>query len=146
MPDAEQETEGTVRREYTRPGTGPLPAGGGHSRKETAVRPGGGTGPLSPMVASGGGPDGGYDVAELVRRALHAAASQVEPSPDGLDRIHEKIHGPAGSAEPRDLAAGGGPLPAGCHQAAPGGPRSAGASPELTGPAEGDKVTPIASN
>jgi len=32
-----------------------------------------------------------HDFAELVRSALHAAAEQVEPRPDGLDRIRTAI-------------------------------------------------------
>jgi uncharacterized delta-60 repeat protein len=45
------------------------------------------------MVRSGHGPDGpeGQEFAEFVRHALHAAADQVEPSPDGLQRIRDKI-------------------------------------------------------
>jgi hypothetical protein len=99
--EAEQATEGPGRRECTLSGAGPLPAGGGHGRKETAGRPIA-PGSLPRMVAPGRGPGGGHDFAELVRSALHAAAGQVEPSPDGLGRIHEKIYGPAYGAGPRD--------------------------------------------
>ncbi len=41
------------------------------------------------------GPDGtppqGPDFAEFLRHALHAAADQVEPRPDGLERIRARI-------------------------------------------------------
>ena len=50
------------------------------------------------MVRSGRGSDGGQgdEFAEFVRHSLHAAADQVEPSPDGLQRIRDKIRsGPA---------------------------------------------------
>jgi hypothetical protein len=41
------------------------------------------------MVRSGGGFDGGQgpDFADFLRRELHAAADQVEPASDGLERI-----------------------------------------------------------
>ena len=46
------------------------------------------------------GPDGtppqGHDFADYVRRALHAAADQVDPHPDGLERIRARVQsGPA---------------------------------------------------
>jgi len=49
---------------------------------------------------TGHGPDGtppqGHDFADLVRQALHAAANQVKPRADGLDRIRARIRsGPA---------------------------------------------------
>ena len=46
------------------------------------------------MGRAGRGPDGpprGQDFAEFLRRALHAAADQVEPSADGLERIRARI-------------------------------------------------------
>lgn len=52
------------------------------------------------MARTGYGPDGTpawwRDFAEFVRRALHAAADQVEPRADGLESIRARI--PAGSA------------------------------------------------
>jgi len=42
-------------------------------------------------VRSGPPPRQPHDFAELVRSALHAAADQVEPRPDGLDRIRAAI-------------------------------------------------------
>jgi hypothetical protein len=53
------------------------------------------------------GRDGGraqaHEVAELVSRALHAAADQVEPQADGLERIRAKIR-LAGATRPGFLA------------------------------------------
>ena len=49
----------------------------------------------------------GDEFAEFVRRSLHTAAEQVEPNPDGLDRIREKIRsGPvyASAADPEAAA------------------------------------------
>ncbi len=45
------------------------------------------------MVRSGRGFDGGQgpDFADFLRRELHAAADQVEPGADGLERIRDKI-------------------------------------------------------
>jgi uncharacterized delta-60 repeat protein len=45
------------------------------------------------MMGSGHGPDEGQgrEFTEFVRHALHAAADQVEPSPDGLQAIRDKI-------------------------------------------------------
>ena len=45
------------------------------------------------MVRPGHGSDGGQgnEFSEFVRHALHAAADQVEPSPDGLQQIRDKI-------------------------------------------------------
>jgi hypothetical protein len=45
------------------------------------------------MVRSGRGFDGGqgHDFGEFLRRELHAAADQVEPGADGLERIRDKI-------------------------------------------------------
>jgi hypothetical protein len=68
------------------------------------------------MVRTGYGPEGTqaqwHDFAEFVRRALHAAADQVEPQADGLEPIRAKI--PAGSGhcqpahrEPAPRRAGG---------------------------------------
>jgi hypothetical protein len=55
------------------------------------------------MTRTGCGPEGTpaqwYHFAEFVRRALHAAADQVEPQADGLEPIRARI--PAGPA-PRD--------------------------------------------
>ena len=50
------------------------------------------------MTRSGhdGAPPPGHDFGEFVRHALHAAADQVEPRPDGLERIRERVRsGPA---------------------------------------------------
>ncbi|MGH3233995.1 MAG: hypothetical protein ACRDOH_12220, partial [Streptosporangiaceae bacterium] len=43
-----------------------------------------------------GMPPQGQDFAEYVRHALHAAADQVEPRPDGLERIRARV-GSAGA-------------------------------------------------
>ena len=45
------------------------------------------------MTRSGhdGMPPQGQDFAEFVRHALHAAADQVEPRPDGLERIRARV-------------------------------------------------------
>jgi uncharacterized delta-60 repeat protein len=45
------------------------------------------------MMRSGHGPDDGpgREFTEFVRHALHSAADQVEPSPDGLQQIRDKI-------------------------------------------------------
>ena len=43
-----------------------------------------------------GTPPPGHDFGEFLRHALHAAADQVEPRPDGLERIRARIgSGPA---------------------------------------------------
>ncbi len=55
------------------------------------------------MVRSGGGFDGGQgpDFADFLRRELHAAADQVEPGSDGLERIRDKIRSrPAHASRP----------------------------------------------
>ena len=60
------------------------------------------------MVRSGHGSDGGQgnEFAEFVRRSLHDAADQVEPSPDALQRIRDKIRsGPAYGTARQPLAA-----------------------------------------
>jgi hypothetical protein len=53
------------------------------------------------MARTGYGPEGTpawwQDFAAFVRRALHAAADQVEPKADGLESIRARI--PAGSAQ-----------------------------------------------
>ncbi|HYB18795.1 MAG TPA: hypothetical protein VEF71_25470, partial [Streptosporangiaceae bacterium] len=62
------------------------------------------------MVRSGHGSDGaqGHEFAEFVRRSLHAAADQLEPSPDGLQRIRDKIRSrPAHATARRFWLAGG---------------------------------------
>ncbi len=45
------------------------------------------------MTRPGHGPEGaqGTNFTEFVRHALHAAADQLEPGADGLERIREKI-------------------------------------------------------
>ncbi|MGH3283192.1 MAG: hypothetical protein ACRDPD_00645, partial [Streptosporangiaceae bacterium] len=56
------------------------------------------------MVRSGRGSDGGQgqDFADFLRRELHAAADQVEPGSDGLERIRDKIRSrPAHASQPR---------------------------------------------
>ena len=56
------------------------------------------------MVTSGHGFDGGpgRDFADFLRRELHAAADQVEPGTDGLERIRDKIRSrPAPASRPR---------------------------------------------
>jgi len=55
-------------------------------------------------VRSGRGSDGGQgpDFAEFLRRELHAAADQVEPGGDGLERIRDKIRSrPAHASRPK---------------------------------------------
>lgn len=51
-------------------------------------------------TGSGRGPDSipphGREFADYVRRALHAAADQVEPQADGLEPIRAKIMAGAG--------------------------------------------------
>jgi hypothetical protein len=59
------------------------------------------------MTRTGRGPEGTpaqwYHFAEFVRRALHAAADQVEPQADGLEPIRARIPaGPAAGPAPRD--------------------------------------------
>ena len=59
------------------------------------------------MVRSGRGSDGrkGHDFAEFLRRELHAAADQVEPGVDGLERIRAKIRSrPAHASQPNGVA------------------------------------------
>jgi hypothetical protein len=55
------------------------------------------------MVRSGRGFDGGQgdDFADFLRRELHAAADQVEPGADGLERIRDKIRSRPAHARPR---------------------------------------------
>ena len=56
------------------------------------------------MVRSGRGFDGGpgQDFADFLRRELHAAADQVEPGSDGLERIRDKIRSrPARASQPK---------------------------------------------
>ena len=56
------------------------------------------------MVTSGHGFDGGpgHDFADFLRRELHAAADQVEPGADGLERIRDKIRSrPAHASRPK---------------------------------------------
>ena len=43
-----------------------------------------------------GAPAGGHGFGEYLRRALHAAADQVEPQPDGLAPIRARILTSAG--------------------------------------------------
>ena len=55
------------------------------------------------MVRLGRGFDGGQgqDFADFLRRELHAAADQVEPGSDGLERIRDKIRSrPAHASQP----------------------------------------------
>jgi len=55
------------------------------------------------MVRFGRGSDGGQgqDFADFLRRELHAAADQVEPGSDGLERIRDKIRSrPAHASQP----------------------------------------------
>ena len=64
------------------------------------------------MVRSGRGFDGGQgpDFAEFLRRELHAAADQVEPGADGLERIRDKIRSrPAHASRPKGRWASGWP-------------------------------------
>ena len=57
------------------------------------------------MSRPGHGPQGQGDFADFVRHALHAAADQVEPRGDGLERIREKIRSrPAQASQPRMAA------------------------------------------
>src|ERR1700732_2849542 len=58
------------------------------------------------MVRSVRGFDGGQgpDFADFLRRELHAAADQVEPGADGLERIRDKIRSrPAHASPPKGL-------------------------------------------
>ena len=58
------------------------------------------------MVRSGRGFDGGQgpDFTEFLRRELHAAADQVEPGADGLERIRDKIRSrPAHASRPKGV-------------------------------------------
>ncbi len=57
-------------------------------------------------MRSGRGFDGGQgrDFADFLRRELHAAADQVEPGADGLERIRAKIRSrPAHASQPKGL-------------------------------------------
>ena len=36
-----------------------------------------------------------YDYDDVLRRALHSAAESIEPSPDGLERIRERLAPPS---------------------------------------------------
>ena len=57
------------------------------------------------MSRPGHGPQAQGDFADFVRHALHAAADQVEPRGDGLERIREKIRSrPAQASQPRMAA------------------------------------------
>jgi len=56
-----------------------------------------GTGPAT-------GPTRGPEFAEFLRRALHAAADQVEPCADGLAPIRARILARAGVPWPQALA------------------------------------------
>lgn len=93
VPESGEEPEGPVKPGFARPGGGPLPADGGHSGGETgAQRDAPWT--VLPQVGTPGRVSGsGHDFAESVRRELQAAGGRVEPSPDGLERIREKIYG-----------------------------------------------------
>jgi hypothetical protein len=55
------------------------------------------------MVRPGRGFDGsqGQDFGEFLRRELHAAGDQIQPSADGLDRIREKIRSRSAHASGR---------------------------------------------
>ena len=70
------------------PGTGP-----GGIRGDGAPGPARGSEPMSPSV-----------FAELLRRALHAAADQAEPCTDGLAPIRARILARAGVPWPQALA------------------------------------------
>ena len=66
------------------------------------------------MTRSGhdGTPPPGHDFGDFLRHALHAAADQVEPRPDGLERIRARV--------------GSGPAYASKHSAATAGAASGG--------------------
>ena len=55
------------------------------------------------MMRAGRGPEGTpaqwYYFADFVRRALHAAADQVEPQADGLEPIRAKIPADSGARD-----------------------------------------------
>jgi len=54
-------------------------------------------------------PPQGPEFAEYLRRALHAAADQVDPRPDGLERIRARVQaGPAHASKHAKAAASGG--------------------------------------
>ncbi len=61
------------------------------------------------MVRSGhdGTPGQGQDFGDFLRRELHAAADQVEPRADGLERIRTRVgSGPAYASRHAGAAAG----------------------------------------
>ena len=55
-----------------------------------------------------GMPPQGQDFGEFLRHALHAAADQVEPRPDGLERIRARVRSGPAYASQHDRAAAGG--------------------------------------
>jgi hypothetical protein len=57
------------------------------------------------MSRPGHGPHGQGEFADFVRSALHAAADQVEPHGDGLERIREKIRSRPAHASQSRMAA-----------------------------------------
>ena len=59
-----------------------------------------------------GTPPPGHDFGEFLRHALHAAADQVEPRPDGLERIRARVKsGPAYASKHSGATAAGGRFP-----------------------------------
>ena len=61
-----------------------------------------------------GTPPPGHDFGEFLRHALHAAADQVEPRPDGLERIRARVKsGPAYASKHSGAPAGAGGFLAG---------------------------------
>src|SRR5262245_53227927 len=62
-----------------------------------------------PRPGHDGIPPQGPEFAEFLRRALHAAADQVEPRPDGLERIRARVQsGPAYASKHAPAGASGG--------------------------------------
>jgi hypothetical protein len=86
------------------PGTGPGGAGGvrggGPPRAQETPRGRPPRNQQSPAT----GPARGPEFAEFLRRALHAAADQVEPCADGLAPIRARILARAGVPWPQALA------------------------------------------
>ena len=59
-----------------------------------------------------GTPPPGHDFGEFLRHALHAAADQVEPRPDGLERIRARVRsGPAYASKHSGATAAAGRFP-----------------------------------
>jgi hypothetical protein len=88
------------------PGTGPGGVGGvrGGRLSPRGVRGDGSPRERKSQQSPGISPARGPEFAEFLRRALHAAADQVEPCSDGLAPIRARILARAGVPWPQALA------------------------------------------